>query len=196
MNPNAEEDFDADALTAAFNKMARREGFEPSTASFAESDTFEDEFELGDDDVDDFDGDDDGDYLDFGEDPSATGGGAREDSGGRRASLASSMADRISAAKKDMDLGRVTASDQLDTFSKKASQKELRKLGFRRESNPFGDNDERSSWSRTPPRAAHDTRPGFLPPDKYNVQIKLGKIEVRRDILSRYISPIIEHLQW
>jgi hypothetical protein len=134
----------AELLAAAFADMARKDGFDDSTAFFASDDTFEDDF----DDVLDVDGednvrdvvddvnarldvdklldafesdDDDDDFLDFGSD---------EDD----------MDARIAAAKRDMDLGRVSVPEDLDRFAS-SEDVDLRKLGFKRELNPFGDDE-------------------------------------------------------
>ena len=122
----------ADLLAKAFAEMARMDGFDDSTAYFADDATFEDDFEDDvfldseeddeeDDDVDAplnpdklldaFDDDDDDDYLDFGsEDPD-------ED-----------MDSRIAAAKRDMDLGRVSVPKDLERFAS-SDDIDLRKLG-------------------------------------------------------------------
>uniref|UniRef100_A0A7S4NA62 CP-type G domain-containing protein n=1 Tax=Odontella aurita TaxID=265563 RepID=A0A7S4NA62_9STRA len=193
-------------MTAAFDKMARAEGFDPTTASFADASSFDDEFDYenlprrfdfddGDDDDGDFvDDDDDDDFLDFGdenEDFSGTAGAEEEEGGDSRSARASKMAERIAAARTDLDRGRVnTADDALD----EVSETDLRRLGFRRESNPFG-NDEtprRQDFAAlvtdamTCPACGSDfqcrneTKPGYLPPEKFEVQSKLGKIEEMR----------------
>jgi len=161
-----------DAITSAFDDMARKEGFDDSTAFFADDVTFEDEFDYekldkeGDDD-----GDGDDDFLDFGRDDR-------------------SMAERISNAKKDMDLGRVSVPDSLDDFSKKVSKEDLKGLGFRKESNPFG-NDETPRYEQfrlitdamkcsacgSKFQTNNEMKTGYLPPQKYEIQVKLSKIE-------------------
>lgn len=64
-----------DKLAAAFDDMARKEGFDPSTSFFAEEETFEDEFTDEDYELDDFVDDDDnamddGDFIDDGSESS------------------------------------------------------------------------------------------------------------------------------
>ena len=174
---------DVDALAAAFDEMARKDGFDDSTAYYADSDTFEDDFEFDDlkgefddDDEEEFDDDDDDDdFIDFGSD--------FDDDG-------MSMDERIKTAQRDIDMGRVTATDQLDDFSTKITRDELRKLGFKQELNPFG-NDETprkegfkllnnpmvcsACGSRF--QTKNEGKPGYLPPLKYETQVKLAKIE-------------------
>ena len=203
LNPNITQD-NADRLSAAFDELARSEGFDSSSAHFASSDTFENEFEHNvdddnqdsdhgsndkagklkednddaldpdmafDDDDDDFDDDDD-DYLDFGSEPGQ------------------SMEERIAAAQRDMDLGTITVPKGLDKFSEKATFDQLKRLGYKRELHPFG-NDETPrreqfkliSNSLTCTACGSDfqshneKKPGYLPPDKHDVQRRLGKIE-------------------
>jgi GTPase SAR1 family protein len=178
INPNWKTEFNAKALEEEFDNMARKEGFDEKLAYFANDNTFEDEFTDDDYEIDldeDGDGDDDdvdSDIPDFGQ------------------STSQSMDERIAAARRDHNLGRVTVPKSLDQFSQEVSFDDLKKLGFRREANPFG-NDE------TPRRAQFkvitgsmtcsgcgsgfqkddELRPGFLPSEKYEVQVKLSKIE-------------------
>jgi len=178
INPNWKQEFNANALEAEFDKFAKKEGFDDSTAYFANDATFEDDF-TEDDYLLDMDGDDD-DGDDFDDDDIPDFG----------ASSGQSMEERIAAAKKDASLGRVSVPEQLDTFSKEVSFDDLQKLGFRREVNPFG-NDETPrreqfkvitgsmtcSGCGSNFQKEDELRPGFLPPEKYDVQTKLAKIE-------------------
>lgn len=174
INPDWENDYDADALNAEFAKLAEAEGFDSSTAHYTDEKTFEDDFflEMG-GEIDD-DGDDD--YLDFGSDDDFSG--------------EQSMEERIASAQRDIDVGRVSIPEDLESFSQKITGDELRKLGFRRELNPFG-NDETprkekfklitNSMSCSACGSKFQTddegRPGYLPPAKFEVQQKLEKIE-------------------
>lgn len=184
INPNWKTEFNAKALEEEFDNMAKKEGFDEKLAYFANDDTFEDEF--GDDDYDiDLDEDDDmdesdGDIPEFGQ-PNVQ-----------------SMDERLAAARRDQTMGRVTVPKSLDKFSQDVSFDDLKKLGFRREANPFG-NDE------TPRRAQFkvitgsmtcsgcgsgfqkedELRPGFLPPEKFETQMKLSKIEEAQKLNER-----------
>ena len=205
-----------DKLTAAFAELAAKEGFDSSQSRFADDETFEDYFEeddfLDDDDdiIDemeeqqmDFDDmldssnfdlsdfeisdendipqerrevgmeiDSDDDYLDF-------GGGDDDD-----------MEARIAAAKRDMTSGSVTVPEELDRFGREASDVDLRKLGFKRELNPFGDDETprkeqfklitdamTCSACGSDFQSTDDQKPGYLPPAKFEIQTKLAKIE-------------------
>ena len=176
INPNWKTEFNVKALEEEFDNMAKKEGFDEKLAYFASDDTFEDEFTDDDYDID-LDGDEDRDEID-------------NDIPDFGLSTAQSMDERLAAARRDQTLGRVTVPKSLDKFSQDVSFDDLKKLGFRREANPFG-NDE------TPRRAQFkvisgsmtcsgcgsgfqkedELRPGFLPPEKYETQIKLSKIE-------------------
>jgi hypothetical protein len=165
-----------DKLAAAFDDLARKEGFDSTTAHFADSASFEDDFEdedgefMDDDDQIEFDTDND-DFIDFGTDEL-------------------SMEDRIAAAKKDANQGRVSVPPQLDSLAREITAEDMRQLGFRPELNPFG-NDEtpRKEQFKIVTNAmvcsacgsdfqSHTVdRPGYLPPDKYAIQQKLSQIE-------------------
>jgi len=152
-----------DALTTAFDKMARAEGFDDSTAFYADDSTFENDFE-GEEDGDD-------EFIDFGRGEE-------------------SMEERIANAQSDMDLGRVRVPDQLDVFSKEVTTNDLKGLGFRKEANPFG-NDEtprreqfqlitdamKCSACGSGFQKQNEMKPGYLPPPKFETQVKLSKIE-------------------
>ena len=168
INPNWREEFNATALEVEFNKMAKKEGFDESSAYFADDATFEDDFN-----DEDFSFDEDDDEIpDFG---SQSG---------------MSMDERIAAARSDQARGRVSVPKALDTFSEEVSFDDLKKLGFRREVNPFG-NDETPrrekfkiiTGSMTCPACGSDfqdtdeMKPGYLPPDKFKTQVKLKQIE-------------------
>ena len=160
-----------DKLAAAFDELARKEGFDSSTSFYAPDQTFEDEFNEEDYFLDE-DDDDDDEFLDFGSDEN------------------DDMDARIAAAKQDLDSGKVSIPRELDEFAGSISPTKLEDLGFRPESNPYG-NDEtpRREGFRliTNPmvcsacgsdfQCTNEAKPGFIPPEKFDVQIKLGKIE-------------------
>jgi ribosome biogenesis GTPase A len=184
----------AEKLAAAFDELARKEGFDPSLSVFADESKFS--LEESDDETDDVlrnledpdwideeddEGDDD-DFLDF--------GGDNDDN--------LSMAERIAAAKRDMDVGSVSISNELDTFAKDASADDLRELGYRQEANPFGDDEtprkERfelvtnamvCSACGSDFQSHNDQRPGYLPPDKFETQAKLSKIEEMQRLVQK-----------
>jgi len=221
-----------DKLAAAFDELARKEGFDSSMSKVAEDATFEDDFEQDDflddeddivDDLDlssfsnkddpdrildknDFDlsdfadrgphdeslgrrqsdpkkpskaqmryGDDDvdDDFLDF-------GGGADDDD----------MEARIAQAKRDMVSGFVSVPDDLDRFADNAGEEDLERLGFRREEDFFGNDENRRkdqfslitnamtcSACGSDFQSRDERKPGFLPKEKFDVQVKLSKIE-------------------
>ncbi len=115
--------------------------------------------------------DDDDDFIDF--------GGEEDDD--------DDMDARIAAAKRDISVGRVSIPSALDDF---ASRVDLSQLGFRRELNPYG-NDETSrkksfklitnamtcSACGSDFQCRNEHRPGYLPPEKFEIQTKLSKIE-------------------
>ena len=168
INPNWQTDFNAKALEAEFDKVAKKDGFDASTAFYADDVTFEDDFL--DEDFDDFEGDEDVPMM-----PAPPG---------------QSMDDRIAAAKRDLSQGRVSVPKSLDTFSEDATFESLQALGFRREVNPFG-NDETPRREQfkvitdamTCSGCGYDfqtddeLKPGFLPFEKFEIQEKLSKIE-------------------
>ncbi|KAK1749197.1 YqeH family GTPase [Skeletonema marinoi] len=173
INPNWKTEFNVKALEDEFNNLAKKEGFNEATAYYADDATFEDDF-LEEDynfDDDDLESDGDDDIPDFG-------------------NAGQSMEERLAAAKQDQMTGRVSVPKSLDTFSQEVSFEDLQKLGFRKEVNPFG-NDEtprRDQFKIISGSMAcsgcganfqkkDDMRPGFLPEDKFDIQTKLSKIE-------------------
>lgn len=121
---------------------------------------------------------DDSDFLDFG---APEGGNANADD---------SMESRIAAAQNDMDFGKVSVPSSLDNYATDVSPTDLRQLGFRAELNPFGEDEtpRREQFTLVTDaltcsacgadfQGHNETRPGFLPVEKYDVQVKLGKIE-------------------
>jgi hypothetical protein len=183
VNPNIQQ-ANLDKLTAAFDDMAKKEGFDGSTSYYADDATFEDDFDYDaldkEIDSDDFDESDfgwteeDDNFIDFGSD------GVDDQS----------MEERIAAAKRDMDLGRVSVPKELDEFTADVSQADLQRLGFKREATPFGrdetprkeqftliSNAMSCSACGADFQCSNDQRPGYLPPDKYATQVKLSKIE-------------------
>ena len=183
INPNWKKEFDAKKLQEEFDSIAKKEGFDETLAHFAADDTFEDDFtdddyllDLGDDDEVDGDVDLDDDIPDFGY-------------------PAQSMEERLAAAKRDQSTGRISVPEQLDKFSQDVSFNDLQKLGFRRELNPFG-NDETPrreqfkvitgsmtcSGCGSNFQEEDDLMPGYLPPEKFEIQTKLSKIEEAQKI--------------
>ena len=168
INPNWQTEFNANALYEEFDKIAMKDGFDASTAYYADDTTFEDDFV--DDDFDDVESSG-SDEISF---PAAS----------------QNMEERMAAAKRDVSQGKISVPKSLDDFSQDATFESLKALGFRREVNPFG-NDE------TPRReqfkvitnamtcsgcgydfqSTDELKPGFLPSEKYEVQEKLAKIE-------------------
>ena len=183
----------ADLLAAAFDDLAKKDGFDSSLSQMAKDATFEDDFlEV---DFDDEDGDDDfGDDIDFsdfmegdfdfddedGDDDFLDFGGGDDDD----------MEARIAQAKLDMVRGEVSVPKDLDSFAKGASETDLQKLGFKKESEFYG-NDEGGRQKKvtlitdamTCPACGVDFqsrdehKPGYLPPAKFDIQAKLSKVE-------------------
>lgn len=160
-----------DKLAAAFDELAKKDGFDSSSAIFADAEGFDETDASSAIDIDndlylDDDDDDDDEYLDFG-----------GDSG-------ESMEDRIAAAERNV----IAVPDEMEDFAKDRTA--LRELGFRREQNPFG-NDEtpRQVGFRLVQEAmtctacgskfqsSDETKPGYLPPAKFETQVKLSQIE-------------------
>eukprot|EP00339_Tiarina_fusa_P013001 CAMPEP_0117062108 /NCGR_PEP_ID=MMETSP0472-20121206/43263_1 /TAXON_ID=693140 ORGANISM="Tiarina fusus, Strain LIS" /NCGR_SAMPLE_ID=MMETSP0472 /ASSEMBLY_ACC=CAM_ASM_000603 /LENGTH=768 /DNA_ID=CAMNT_0004781097 /DNA_START=193 /DNA_END=2499 /DNA_ORIENTATION=- len=206
-----------DKLAAAFDELARKEGFGTELSNMAEEATFEDYFDddeieddIDDADLDDLDDaldlanfdlsdfeegagelpmtseensevqavdvdyedDDDDDFLDF--------GGADDD-----------MDARIAAATR----GQVMVPDELASFAESASEDELRKLGFKRELSPYGDDETprkdqfkliknamTCSACGSDFQCKNEQKPGFLPAEKFEVQTKLAKIEELQEL--------------
>ena len=200
----------ANRLAAAFDDLARKEGFDSTLSHMAtdaifEDDFLEDDFDNDDDgdgvddsildeqnfdlsdfmegadassetemefDFDDDDDDDDDDFLDF-------GGGDDDD-----------MDARIAQAKRDMVKGQVSVPKDLDSFAKGATENDLQKLGFKKENDlngADGPGQEKKATlitnAMTCPACGSDFqsrdehKPGYLPKAKFDVQVKLSKVE-------------------
>jgi hypothetical protein len=219
LNPNIGPEH-AEKLAAAFDELARKEGFDSSLSHMVSDATFEDDFTdedffLDDDDEDDDDDEEDDDeedddILDSSKfnirDFEETKGDEDEYSGrldmdedededdeyldmGADDDDDDDMDARIAAARKDMAGGRVTVPEDLDRFSRKASA-DLEKLGFKKELNPFGDdetprknkyklisNAKACSACGSDFQSRDDKKAGFLPSEKFEIQQKLVKIE-------------------
>ncbi|KAL7549973.1 hypothetical protein ACHAWF_013227 [Thalassiosira exigua] len=174
INPNWRQEFNADALRKEFDDMAKKEGFDATTAYYADGATFDDDFTEDDFDFDEDEGDDfDDDVPDLG--PS---------------DAQQSMEERLAMAKRDQTRGRVSVPEGLDKFSRDVTFDELKNLGFRREANPFGSDETprreqfkviagsmTCSGCGAGFQEEDEVRPGFLPPEKYAIQTKLAKIE-------------------
>lgn len=187
-----------DKLSAAFDDLAKKEGFSsPSDTYFADDKTFEDEFEddegFVDDDEEEEEIDDElldslsFDLADFEE-------GAEEDETdgflSTRGGDVDDMDARIAAAQFDASSGRVSVPSELDDFARDITAADLKQLGFRPELNPFG-NDETPRRERfqlvtdamvcpacgSDFQSQNETKPGYLPPEKFETQVKLSKIE-------------------
>ena len=116
INPNWKQDFDTTALSNAFDELAKREGFDESTALRPSSN-----YDTTGSTPTDFvviDSDDEDDVIDFGD----------EDD---------DMEVRMALARRE----KIYVPEELDNFSSTASTEALQKIGFRRELNPYG-NDE------------------------------------------------------
>lgn len=97
---------------------------------------------------------------------------------------------RIAAARRDRDAGRVSVPKELEGYASEISPKVMKDLGFRREANPFG-NDETPRQEQftlitkamtcsacgSDFQSTNERKPGYLPPEKYEIQVKLSKIE-------------------
>ena len=93
---------------------------------------------------------------------------------------------RLAAARRDLDRGQVSMDPGLDAISRD----DMRRLGFKQELNPFeGDTTPRQDDFRLITnamvcsacgadfQAENESRPGYLPPAKYDLQMKLSHIE-------------------
>ena len=200
LNPNITQ-INADRLAAAFDEMARRDGFDKSSALYADAASFEDDFEYdqendddinddggdvewGDDDDMDLDKGFDDDELDEADDDFIDFGGSGQ-----------SMEERIAAAQRDMDLGTISVPKGLESFSETATFDQLKKLGYKREVNPFGRdetprreqftllaNSMTCSACGADFQSQNEAKPGYLPAEKYEIQRKLGKLEAMQKL--------------
>jgi len=142
-------------LAAAFDDFAKEQGFDSSSSFYSDDDTSTDEFTIDVDDDEEINNEVD------------------------------TMEDRLAAAERGLDFGNVHELDEVD----------LRELGFRQESEPFGDDEtprkDLFKLSTFPTICSacgsdfqdkNDAKPGFLPKEKYEIQMKLAEIEKTRKV--------------
>ena len=212
----------AKKLAAAFDELARKDGFDSTMSVMAEDATFEDDFLEDDfDDDDDDDVDDDDDILDVQKDDDDILDGENFDISDFMEGEADSsdtltefnledndddddddddfldfgggdddMDARIAQAKSDMVKGQISVPKDLDSFANGATDDDLQKLGFKKETNFYGNGEtgkERRATLITNAMACSacgsdfqsrtEVKPGFLPEAKFNIQVNLSKIE-------------------
>jgi hypothetical protein len=213
-------------LAAAFDALARKEGFDASLQHFADGATFED----------DFDDEDDDDYIsgindansnevdinqshihestiecesndahldptkfrlsDFAGDIDTYTLSESDVSYPNNIDDDDDMDARINSARRDVSIGRVAVPKQLDRYAAD-NMADLSSLGFRKEENPWGIDElprklERNEKFREYQlvsnamvcsacgadfQSTKESRPGFLPAEKFAIQVKLSKIE-------------------
>jgi hypothetical protein len=201
-----------DKLAAAFDDLARQDGFDVTMARMADDATFEDGFSDSDDVDDDedlgdsyYDGlsslsstseqmfddvsnqnnfeEDDDDFLDFGSEADDN-----------------DMDARIAQARLDMVRGQVSIPKELDRFADDATEDDLHRLGFQKE-----ENDETRpmdpailvmhamtcSACGSDFQSRDEMKPGFLPKEKFDQQVKLSKIEEMQQLKKK-----AEDLEW
>lgn len=173
-------------LAAAFDQLAMKDGFDSSMSFYAEDDTFEDDFD------DDFDDDD----IEFDNDDTSIRTDMNDDNDDNADDdMGDSMDDRIASAQIDASKGRVRVPDTLDKYANKLTSIDLKKLGYRRENNPYG-NDETPRREKfvinidpmicpgcgSDFQSTNEQKPGYLPPDKFEIQVKLKELEVLRNL--------------
>jgi len=137
----------------------------------AESIVLGDAKDYGFDDEEEEDDDDGDDYLDFGSDDNDD-----------------DMEARLADAKRDIDRGQVTLDPA--GLGGEITKEDMRRLGFRQELNPFeGDatprqeefklitNSMTCSACGSDFQSRNESKPGYLPPEKYEIQVKLSEIE-------------------
>ena len=199
-------------LAAAFDELARKEGFDSSLQHFADDATFEDDFEYDDDDLE---SEEDMDHVDENNDTKvedtvldpvqfrlsdfAAGDQKYSNDEGDDSQFLNDvdgedMDARINAAKRDVVTGRVQVPKQLDRYADE-SRVDLSSLGFREEEDPWGidelprknalvgvkreyqlvSNAMVCSACGADFQSSNDSRPGFVPPEKFAIQVKLAK---------------------
>lgn len=202
----------ADKLAAAFDELARKEGFDSSLSFFADEARFDknyndDDIELqssgeAEEEDEDFPStgeaeENDDAYL-FDKDAMMNDGDDELSDFEDPTDTELSMEDRIMAAKRDIVMGQVSVPEELDSFAQTAPFAHLQALGYQKEENPFG-NDETPRKERfqlvtnamictacgSDFQSHNDTRPGYLPPEKFDLQVKLSKIEEMQKLVNK-----------
>jgi len=209
---------EADAASVEFNALAAKEGFDDSTAFFADDQTFEENFvvEAGDDD-DDADGggvDGDGDEkekevnakfpdtiylgddfeLDLGDDDFDDEDDDDDDIPDFGGGGGTSMDDRIAAAISDRGRGRINIPDADGlakfTIEQAGGADAIPDLALSQPQMTFKLTKDASSCPGCGSKFQSDDvmRPGFLPFEKFEMQTRLAEYEERRKLMERQLS--------
>lgn len=196
INPNWKQDVDAAALREAFDEIAKLDGFDESTV-IKEGEQRSVWFEGGEENFVILD-DDDNDVVSF-DSTDDTHNNNDDD-----------MDQRIARAKRD----QIYVPQELDQFSSMAPADVLEQIGFQRELNPFGSDETPRSrtFSIIPIQNALQCtacgsdfqhldpyKPGYLPPDKYDIQLKLSQVEKAQQLQAKLQSnewTAEEEIQW
>jgi len=197
INPNWKQDYDAAALSEAFNELAKLDGFDESTV-----------IEDGEQKSAWFGGEEDENFLILDDDDNDVISFDSADD--RHENNDDDMDRRIAMAKRD----QIFVPQELDQFSSTASADALEQIGFQRELNPFGTDETPRSKAftiRPVQNALQCTacgsdfqhldpyKPGYLPPDKYEIQIKLSQVEKAQQLQAKLLSnewSAEEEIQW
>ena len=196
-----------DKLALAFDELARKDGFDSTGAFFADDDTFEDEFADEDfmaDEMDDSFDEDEIYSITADNDKRISEGDSivsqfdlsdfTDDVDSRRLTSSKKIKDtddddmeaRIAAATSELKTGKYSVPHQLDEYARKLSPDDVGALGFTKESDMA---EQRENLSKLVTNAmtcsacgadfqsTSESRPGYLPPEKFDIQVKLGKVE-------------------
>lgn len=194
-----------DKLAKAFDELAKKDGFDSAKAFFASDETFEDEFDDEDFIIDEIEDDfeqgdsfpvsaknsigsseeDNIDYSkfdlsDFTDDAGSTHLERQEEV------FDDNMDDRIAAAMSEMKTGKFSVPQQLDDYAQRLSADDIGALGFSREMDIAEQRENNyklvtdamtCSACGADFQCTSESRPGYLPPEKFDLQVKLSKIE-------------------
>ena len=165
-----ESNFDLSDFVEGGGKEENTDKVPDSILSETQTDSRDSDFQDDNEDLDD----DDDDFLDFGGD---------SDDG-------DDMDARIAQAQRDMVKGHVSVPEGLDDFALGSSKEHLAKLGFKEEENFYGNDETRRKNTVTlitnamtcsacgsDFQARNKQKPGYLPDEKFDVQVKLSKVE-------------------
>jgi len=167
-----------DSVSVTFNKIAKKAGFDSTTAFYADDSSFEDDCDFNQDELD----------LNTNDCSHPISDDSRE---GEEDVEEDRALDQF-----DAEFSSVSVSTKIERSSREVSVADMERLGFKGETNPFGDDETPRKDAFTlisnPMvctacgsnfQSSDDLKPGYLPPEKYEIQVKLSTAQETSNIL-------------
>jgi len=213
---NWEGDFEKDAVVKSFDELSRKEGFSKRDSLYADEESFETKntpsflYQKNLKDSHENDNEDDLDMLveerlkRVEADKPVHVAEIEEKSTSEEGNINDlkeseiTMEERIAIAQRDTGAGTVSVPQELENVL--ANESLRKKLGFKTEVTPFGDDETPRNIFKLHKNPLscpacgvrfqdqHENKPGFLPSDKYEIQQKLNELQHRKERLMEWTA--------